>query len=177
MDDGPRVRIVIPLPAVRGSGACRMPRACGRFRGHQMRRCLMDRRRALGMVGAMATATVMGVGADPAEKSKAATAACACCGDACACPACTCGATAKAQQVRRRAPLDPLHVRTLRLQSTITSSRTTIRRESPPFPPGSRGPVPPRCGRRPHPASCSGSRSLSGTTRSGTPRPSRSPCT
>ena len=176
MDDGPRLRIVIPFPAVRGSGACRMPRACGRFRGHQMRRWLMDRRRALGMVEAIATATVMGVGADPAEKSKAATAACACCGDARACPACTCGATAKAQQVRRRAPLDPLHVRTLR-HSTITSSRTTIRRESPPFPPGSRGPVPPRCGRTPHPASCSGSRSPSGTTRSGTPRPSRSPCT
>ena len=56
----------------------------------------MDRRRVLGMVGAMALATVMGVGADAAEKTKAATAACAYCGDACACPACTCGATAKA---------------------------------------------------------------------------------
>src|SRR5262249_5111464 len=84
---------------------------------------------------------------------------------------------ALAQQVRRRAPLDPLHVRTVRLQSTITSSSTTVRQGSPPFPPGSRGPVPPRCGRRPHPASCSGSRSLSGTTRSGIPRPSRFPCT
>jgi hypothetical protein len=48
------------------------------------------------MVGAMALATVMGAGADAAEKTKADTAACACYGDVCACLAGTCGATAQA---------------------------------------------------------------------------------
>ena len=56
----------------------------------------MDRRGMLSMVGALALAAVMGLGATAAEKSKGIKAVCACCGDACACTACTCDATAKA---------------------------------------------------------------------------------
>lgn len=56
----------------------------------------MDRRRMLGLAGALALAGMMGVAADAAEKTKAGKTACACCGNACACPACSCDATAKA---------------------------------------------------------------------------------
>lgn len=53
----------------------------------------MDRRGLLKVVGALALAALMGVGATAAEKSKT-TGACTCCGDACKCPACTCDAKA-----------------------------------------------------------------------------------
>ncbi len=55
----------------------------------------MNRRRLFGMVGALALAGVMGIGA-AAEKLKAATAMACCCGDSCCCgddcaDACCCG--------------------------------------------------------------------------------------
>ncbi|MGP0066840.1 MAG: hypothetical protein ACLQGP_25025 [Isosphaeraceae bacterium] len=50
----------------------------------------MDRRRMLGLVGALALA--IGVQAGAARSNAA---GCACCGEACACPACVCDADAR----------------------------------------------------------------------------------
>jgi hypothetical protein len=52
----------------------------------------MNRRRVLSLVGALALAAVMGVGAYAVEKTRVAQAGCACCGDACGCSTC-CGDT------------------------------------------------------------------------------------
>ncbi len=54
----------------------------------------MNRRQLLGILGAMALAALMSVGA-AAEKTKPAQVACGCCGDACVCPACICDGAGK----------------------------------------------------------------------------------
>ncbi|KAJ3049175.1 hypothetical protein HK102_012549, partial [Quaeritorhiza haematococci] len=99
-EDGPRriARIVLPLPAMRGTGASPSASCGGRHpgEGHRVGRRLMDRRGMLGLVGALALAVVTSV-AGAAEVKKSADAkksSCACCPEPCS--DCACSAAAKA---------------------------------------------------------------------------------